>query len=132
IFRRADWSFDVKDHLAADAADGELALPGELSCSDLLNTGGRECERGKLFRVEEILALEMRITLTVACFDRSCVDGGLDMRVFVTRFINRQAPGDFGKVAFHAGDHHVLDLELCGRVNRVNAPRGCGSGRQCS
>jgi hypothetical protein len=43
-------------------------------------------------------------------------------------FINGQAPGDFGEMTLNVGDHHVLDLELSDRVNRVNAPGGCGRG----
>jgi len=36
-----------------------------------------------------------------------------------------KAPEIFEKLAFHIGDHHVLDLELRGRVSWVDVP---GSG----
>src|SRR5580692_5308126 len=57
----------IKTTLRGDAANGEFALHGDLRCSDLVNTGGLQCQCGKLFYMEEILALEMRITLTAAC-----------------------------------------------------------------
>jgi hypothetical protein len=92
VFRRTGRSFDDKDHLAGDAANGEFALHGDLPCSDLV-TGGLQCQGGKLFHMEEILALEMRITLTAACFDRGCIDGRLDIYKRSTCVMPRWATG---------------------------------------
>ncbi len=43
---------------------------------------------------------------------RSSFNRGLDAIVRRVRFIQKQGSRNLGELAFHVGDHHVLDLEL--------------------
>jgi len=103
-------SFDRQFSLARDVDAGRLEVQG-----------------GKLFNVEEIGALQVSIALFIAGLNGGGFDGGLDAIVCRVRFIPDQHSRNPGEVAFHVGDHHVLDLELSRGMSRVDVPGGgCG------
>ena len=83
-----------------------------------------KCRVGKLLDIKEIGALEVSIALFIASVNRGSFDRGLDARVREIRFIQKQSSRNFGELAFHIGDHHVLDFELRDGVSRVDLPGG--------
>ena len=54
------------------------AFDCQFSVADEADARGLEVQGGKLFNIEEIRALEMRVTLAVTGFDRGSFDGDLD------------------------------------------------------
>ena len=74
--------------------------------------------------MKEIGALEVSIALFIAGLNRSGFNRGLHAIVRWVRFVPDQHARNLGEMAFHIGDHHVLDLELCGGVGRVDVPGG--------
>src|SRR5712692_283587 len=81
ILRWRGWTFNGKDHLASDSANGQVALDGQFSVPSKADARGLEEQRGEFLHVEEVGALQVRIALGVAGFDRGCFNQGLDIRV---------------------------------------------------
>src|SRR5260370_8738075 len=72
--------------------------------------------------VEEILALQVRVSLRLSGVDGTRVDGGPDFGFGDVVFITFQEAGDRSEFSQHIRDHHVLDLELGRGVNAIDRP----------
>src|ERR1700739_2420906 len=72
--------------------------------------------------VEEIRALEVRISLRLPGVDSTRVDGGPNFGFGNVTFITFQDAGDRSESSHHIRDHHVLDLELVRGVNAIDRP----------
>ena len=70
-----------------------------------------------LLYVEEIRALQVRISLRLPGANGSCVDGRPNFGFGDVIFIMFQDAGDRSEFSQHIRDHHVLDLELGRGVN---------------
>src|SRR6267142_1384407 len=79
--------------------------------------------------VEEILALQMRVSLRLSGVDGTRVDRGPDFGFGDVVFITFQEAGDRTEFSQHIRDHHVLDLELGRGVNAIDNPGAGGSFR---
>ncbi len=74
-------------------------------------------------------ALQVRVSLGIACFQGCCFDQGLDAGIGQVRFVQGQRPRDFGEMPLYVRDHHMLHFELGGGISRVDVPGGgCGVG----
>ncbi len=76
--------------------------------------------------VEEILALQVRVSLRLSGVDGTRVDRGPDFGFGDVVFITFQEAGDRSEFSQHIRDHHVLDLELGCGVNAIDRP-GAGA-----
>jgi hypothetical protein len=72
--------------------------------------------------VEEIRALQVRISLRLSGVDGIRVDGGPNFGFGDVIFITFQDAGDRSEFSQHIRDHHMLDLELGRGVNRIDVP----------
>src|SRR5207237_6923810 len=81
ILQRWRRPFGGKNHLARDAPNGQVALDSQLSVPNKADARGLERRRRELLHVQEVLALQVRVALSIASFDRGCFDQGLDTRV---------------------------------------------------
>jgi hypothetical protein len=72
--------------------------------------------------VEEIRALQVRISLRLSGVDGTRVDGGPNFGLGDVIFIMFQDAGDRSEFSQHIRDHHVLDLELGRGVNAIDCP----------
>src|SRR5258707_11456489 len=79
--------------------------------------------------VEEIRALQVRISLRLPRVDGIRVDGGPNFGFGDVIFITLQHAGDGSELSQHIRDHHVLDLELRRGVNAIDNPGAGGSFR---
>jgi len=75
-----------------------------------------------LLYVEEIRALQVRISLRLPGVDGIRVDGGANFGFGDVSFIMFQDSGDRSEFSQHIRDHHVLDLELGRGVNAIDRP----------
>jgi hypothetical protein len=75
-----------------------------------------------LLHVEEIRALQVRISLRLPSVDGIRVDGGPNFGFGDVLFITFQDAGDRSEFSQHIRDHHVLDLELGRGVNAIDRP----------
>src|SRR5437660_8395616 len=80
--------------------------------------------------VEEIRALQVRISLRLSGVDGTRVDGGPNCGFGDVIFITFQDAGDRSEFSQHIRDHHVLDLELRRGVNAIDNPCAGGSFRR--
>src|SRR5438128_3452495 len=78
ILGRRGWPFSGKDNLARDAANGQVALDSQLSVPNKADARGLERQRRELLHVQEVLALQVRVALSIARLDRGSFDCGLD------------------------------------------------------
>jgi hypothetical protein len=124
ILGRWRWPFDRKADLAGNATDGQVAFDFQLSIPDDADALGFEMQGWKLLHIKEIGTLQVRIALFIAGVYRRRLDRGLDARVRKIKFVEKQSSRNFGELAFHIGDHHVLDFELGHGVSRVDVPGG--------
>ena len=62
----------------------------------------------------------MSIALFITGVNGGRLDRGLDARVREIRLIQNQSSRNLGELAFHVGDHHVLDFELRDGEGRVD------------
>src|SRR5882762_8489180 len=74
ILCRRGGAFNGKEDLAVDAPNGQVALYGQFSVPDKADARGLQGQRWELLHVEEVGALQVRIALGVACFNRGCLD----------------------------------------------------------
>src|SRR5271169_5625660 len=70
--------------------------------------------------VEEIRALEVRISLRLSGVDGIRVDGGPNFGFGDVTFITFQDAADRSEFSQHIRDHHVFDLELGRGVNAID------------
>src|SRR5260370_16120901 len=124
ILRRRCWPFNRKRHLAGNAPDGQVAVDFQFSFTDNFDVAGFERQAGKLLDVQEVGALEVRVALRFAGFNRGRFNQCLDARLCRVAFSVVEDSSDFGEMPLHVGNHHVLDLEFGGRVWRGNVPGG--------
>src|SRR5437879_4174245 len=82
-----------------------------------------------LLYVEEICALQVRISLRLPGVDGIRVDGGPNFGFGDVIFITFQDAGDRSEFSQHIRDHHVLDLELGRGMNAIDNPGAGGSFR---
>src|SRR5882762_1823747 len=75
-----------------------------------------------LLYMEEIRALQVRISLRLPGVDGIRVDGGPNFGFGGVIFITFQDAGDRSEFSQHIRDHHVLDLELGRGVNAIDRP----------
>src|ERR1043166_1070250 len=73
-------------------------------------------------RIEEILAPEGGVALLVARMDGRGIDFDVDFRSRDIELVQHQITADSSKFAADIRDHHVVDLEMNGRVGRVDRP----------
>src|SRR5258706_15198779 len=73
-----------------------------------------------LLYVEEIRALQVRISLRLPGVDGIRVDGGPNCGFGDVIFITFQDAGDRSEFSQHIRDHQVLDLELRRGVNAID------------
>src|SRR5438552_4131166 len=124
ILRWRGWPFKCKGHLAGNAPDGQVAVDLQFSFRDNFDVAGFERQAGKLLNVQEVGALEVRVALRFAGFNRGRFNQCLDARLCRVPFSVVEDSSDFGEMPLHVGNHHVFDLEFGGRVCRVNVPGG--------
>jgi len=82
-----------------------------------------KCKLGN-FSTSKKSAIEVSIALLIACVNRGSFDSGFETRGRQFSFIQKQGSRNLGELAFHIGDHHVLDLELRDGVSRVDLTGG--------
>ena len=87
ILRRRSWPVHGKEHFAGDTANGQVALYRQLSVPDKPDVRGLERQGGKLFHVEEVGTLQVRIALSVSRFNGGRFDHGFDARVCQVGFV---------------------------------------------
>ena len=87
-----------------------------------------------LLVMEEVRAFEVLVPLYIASVDRADVDCGVDLAESGVGSIFGQRATNANEATFHVRDHHMLDLELCTGVGRINLPGNDGvcCGRHCS
>jgi hypothetical protein len=124
VLGRWRWPFHHKAHFARDAVDGQVAFHGQLPVPDDADAPGFEVQGRKLPHIKEVGALKVSIALFIAGVNGGSFDGGLDARVREVTFLQKQGSRNLGELAFHIGDHHVLDFELRDGVSRVDVPGG--------
>jgi hypothetical protein len=73
-------------------------------------------------RIEEIRAPEVGVALLVARMDGRGIDFDVDFRSRDIGIVQLQIAADGSKLAADIRDHHVADLEMNGRVGRVDRP----------
>src|SRR5439155_23983143 len=113
---------------AGDAADGQVALDGELAVALRLDAGAGEGEIRVALGVEEVGRAQVRVALGLARVDAGGGDLHLDARIGGVRLVDDDGPFHVGEAAFDRRDHQVLDGELDVRVHGVDLPRGRGRG----
>src|SRR5205814_5522152 len=74
IFRRRGWPVNVKNRLAGYAPNRQVSLDGQFTVPNKADARGLERKRGELLHMEEVGALQVRIALGVAGFDRGRFD----------------------------------------------------------
>src|SRR6185437_9615349 len=125
VFALRRGPFRFESDWARDAMNGKLPGDLQLIVASPLDAARTERQSGKLFHIEEVRALEVRVALRFACVNRGRVDGSFHARVLDVGRVQSQYAGESGKVSLHVGNHHVFHLELGGGVDRVEVP-GCG------
>src|SRR5437868_5021238 len=70
ILRGSRWPFNCKRYLAGNTANGQVAVDLQFSFTDNFDVAGFERQAGKLLDVQEVGALEVRVALRLAGFNR--------------------------------------------------------------
>jgi hypothetical protein len=124
VFRRRRWPFDREADLAGHAMYIQIAIDCQLAIPHDADVIGFELQGRELLHIKEIGALQVRIALFITGMNRGCLDRRFNARVREIRFIQRQRSGNLRELAFHIGNHHVLDFELRDGVGGVDVPGG--------
>src|SRR5690606_6656083 len=107
-------------------ADGQVAheFRGAVLVVDLAHGRGREPDLGKLFRVEEVVALQVVVAALVVGADAGDLDDGVAGGGLHLFRVEREAAADVGERAGHGGNAHVADAELDVAVRGVDVVVG--------
>src|SRR4051794_28429330 len=98
ILCRRGWPLNCKGHLAGNAPDGQVAVDLQFSSADNFDVAGFERQARKLLDVQEVSALEVRVALRFAGFNRGRFNQCLDARLCRVSFSVAEDSSDFGEM----------------------------------